>query len=99
MELMCLGRLSPGDLLRAFELGAAGVLILGCAKEQCHYGFGARVAEDNLQRLCAFLELLGIPADRLRFLRKPEAGAEEFASEVDSAIEELGSQTAFWAGA
>jgi coenzyme F420-reducing hydrogenase delta subunit len=96
---MCLGRLSAGDLLRAFELGAAGVLILGCAEERCHYGFGSRVAEGNLQRLCALLELLGIPADRLRFLRKPEAGPEELALEVESSINELGSQTAFWAGA
>jgi NADPH-dependent glutamate synthase beta subunit-like oxidoreductase/coenzyme F420-reducing hydrogenase delta subunit/ferredoxin len=99
IELMCLGRLSAGDLLRAFELGAAGVLILGCAEEQCHYGFGSRVAEGNLQRLCALLELLGISVDRLRFLRKPDAGPQEFALEVKASIKELTSQAAFWAGA
>lgn len=99
IELMCLGRLSAGDLLRAFELGAAGVLILGCAEEQCHYGFGSRVAEGNLQRLCALLELLGIPADRLRFVRNAEAGPEEFALEVEASTKKLGSRAAFWAGA
>jgi NADPH-dependent glutamate synthase beta subunit-like oxidoreductase/coenzyme F420-reducing hydrogenase delta subunit len=99
IELMCLGRLSAGDLLRVFELGAAGVLILGCAKEQCHYGFGSRVAEGNLQRLSALLELLGIPADRLRVLRNTEAGPEEFALEVETSVKELGSRAAFWAGA
>ena len=99
IELMCLGRLSAGDLLRAFELGAAGVLILGCAKQECHYGFGSRVAEGNLQRLCAMLELLGIPADRLRFVRKPDSGQQEFALEVKAFIKELGSRAAFWVGA
>jgi len=99
IELMCLGRLSAGDLLRAFELGAAGVLILGCTEEQCHYGFGSRVAEGKLQRLCALLELLGIPADRLRVLRSSEAGPEEFAFEVKTSIKELGSRATFWAGA
>jgi len=94
IELMCLGRLAAGDLLRAFELGAAGVLILGCAKEQCHYGFGGRVAEGNLQRLSALLELLGIPPDRLRFLGSTEAGSEELALEVEAFIKGLSSQEA-----
>ena len=99
IELMCLGRLSAGDLLRAFELGAAGVLILGCAKQECHYGFGSRVAEDNLQRLSALLELLGIPEDRLRFVRKPDGEPREFALQVEASIKELGSRAAFWVGA
>ena len=89
IELMCLGRLAAGDLLRAFELGAAGVLILGCAKEQCHYGFGSRVVEENLQRLYALLELLGIPPDRLRFLRSTEAGSEELVLKVEAFMKEL----------
>ena len=99
IELMCLGRLSAGDRLRAFELGAAGVLILGCAKQECHYGFGSRVAEDNLQRLSALLELLGIPADRLRFVRKPDGEPREFALQVEASIRELGSRAPFWVGA
>ncbi|UCF99600.1 MAG: FAD-dependent oxidoreductase [Spirochaetaceae bacterium] len=92
VELMCVGRLAAGDLLRIIELGAAGVLILGCAEERCHYGFGCRVAEDNLRRLCALLELLGIPADRIRLLRSVEAGSEELAFEVESFIRELNSR-------
>ncbi|MEE9309361.1 MAG: FAD-dependent oxidoreductase [Spirochaetia bacterium] len=98
IELMCLGRLAAGDLLRAFELGAAGVLILGCAKEQCHYGFGSRVAEENLQRLYALLELLGIPPDRLRLLRSTEAGSEELVLKVEAFMKELSSQEAGSAG-
>lgn len=94
IELMCLGRLAAGDLLRAFELGAAGVLILGCAEERCHYGFGSRVAEGNLQRLSALLELLGIPPDRLRLIRSTEAGTEESVLEVEAFIKERSCQEA-----
>jgi NADPH-dependent glutamate synthase beta subunit-like oxidoreductase/coenzyme F420-reducing hydrogenase delta subunit/Pyruvate/2-oxoacid:ferredoxin oxidoreductase delta subunit len=91
IEVMCLGRLAAGDLLRAFELGAAGVLILDCDSERCHYGFGSRVAEKNLQRLSSLLDLLGIPLSRLRLLRRSEAGPEELAHRVDAVMTELGS--------
>ena len=56
-----------------------------------------------MERLCALLELLGIPADRLRFLQsteaEPEAGPDKFALQVEASIKELGSRAAFWAGA
>ena len=40
IRLGCSGRLQPGLILKAFELGAAGVLVLGCAPRLCHYEQG-----------------------------------------------------------
>jgi F420-non-reducing hydrogenase iron-sulfur subunit len=61
IRVMCLGRVSPGVILRAFELGATGVLLLGCLPEECHYEFGNRRAE----------EIFGIARDLVRLLGYP----------------------------
>ncbi len=47
LRVMCLGRLRPGILLKAFERGARGVLLLGCPPDECHYEFGGRRAEET----------------------------------------------------
>ena len=40
VRVMCLGRLHLGLVLKAFELGADGVMLLGCPTENCHYESG-----------------------------------------------------------
>ena len=47
IRVMCLGRLRPGIILKAFERGARGVLMLGCLHEECRYEFGGRHAEET----------------------------------------------------
>lgn len=61
VRVACLGRLHPGMILKAFEHGAAGVLMLGCSPGECRYGFGSRNAEQTFARSKALLGLLGIP--------------------------------------
>ena len=66
VRVMCLGRLHPGLILKAFELGADGVLLLGCPSEECHYEFGNRRAEELFQETKAIAHLLGIGDERLK---------------------------------
>ena len=66
VRVACLGRLHPGMILKAFEHGAAGVLMLGCAPDACRYGFGSRTAAQTVARSKALLGLLGIPERRFR---------------------------------
>ncbi len=66
IRVMCLGSVHPGLVLRAFELGADGVLLLGCAPEKCHYNFGNRLAETQLGIARKLMQTLGIERDRLR---------------------------------
>ena len=54
------------DIDESLELGAAEVVLLRCPPEQCHYGFGSRVAKENFNRAQALIHLLGIESDRLR---------------------------------
>jgi heterodisulfide reductase subunit A len=72
IRLNCTGRLQPGLILKALEMGAAGVTILGCAPGVCHYEQGnercaaAFDQADALARLLAMddrLKLEWIPPD------------------------------------
>ena len=65
IRVMCLGRLHPGLVLKAFELGADGVLLLGCPPGECHYEFGNQRAEEFFQETKAIACLLGIENERL----------------------------------
>ena len=76
IRVMCLGRLHPGLILKAFELGADGVLLLGCPPDECHYEFGNRRAEELFHETRAIAHLLGIEDERLK-LDWVEAGEGE----------------------
>jgi coenzyme F420-reducing hydrogenase delta subunit len=92
--VMCAGRVVAGDVLKAFEKGAAGVLIVGCATQECHYGFGYRRADENLRRVSDFLSLLGFEGKRLRLAQIPADHGPELAALLDGfsrQIETLGS--------
>ena len=66
IRVMCLGRLHTGLILKAFELGADGVLLLGCPPGECHYQFGNQRAEELFQETRAIAHLLGIGDERLK---------------------------------
>jgi len=59
IKVMCLGRMSPGFILKAFEKGAAGVLLLGCPPDECHYEFGNQRAEQTFRVAGSLVRLLG----------------------------------------
>jgi coenzyme F420-reducing hydrogenase delta subunit len=75
IRVMCLGRVVAGDILKAFEKGAAGVLMISCGDDNCHYGFGGRAAHGNLHRAVDVLSMLGIERERLRITQGPTENA------------------------
>jgi heterodisulfide reductase subunit A-like polyferredoxin/coenzyme F420-reducing hydrogenase delta subunit len=87
IRLDCSGRLQPGLILKAFEIGAAGVLVLGCAPKLCHYERGnerAAVAYDQVE---ALVDLLGLPSARLQQAWIPPDDGRAFAQLVTSFVE------------
>lgn len=64
VRVSCLGRLHPGIILKAFAHGAAGVMMLGCPQDACHYEFGSRSAEAVFAQSRDLLHLLGIEEER-----------------------------------
>jgi coenzyme F420-reducing hydrogenase delta subunit len=65
IRVMCIGRINQALILRAFEYGADGVILLECRDEDCRYGPGPEVGHDNVKRVRELLHLLGIGQRRL----------------------------------
>lgn len=65
IRVMCIGRINQALILRAFEYGADGVILLECKDEDCRYGPGPQVGHENVKRVRKLLKLLGIGQARL----------------------------------
>lgn len=65
IRVMCIGRINQALILRAFEFGADGVILLECNDEDCRYGPGPEVGHENVNRVRKLLNLLGIDQERL----------------------------------
>ena len=65
IRVMCIGRINQALILRAFEYGADGVILLECKDEDCRYGTGPEVGHTNVARVRKMLHLIGIGQDRL----------------------------------
>jgi coenzyme F420-reducing hydrogenase delta subunit len=65
IRIMCIGRINQALILRAFEYGADGVILLECKDEDCRYGPGPEVGHENIKRVRRILHLLGIKQERL----------------------------------
>jgi coenzyme F420-reducing hydrogenase delta subunit len=65
LRVMCIGRINQALILRAFEYGADGVILLECKDEDCRYGPGPEVGHQNVERVRRLLRLLGIGQKRL----------------------------------
>ncbi|MFO7962559.1 MAG: hydrogenase iron-sulfur subunit [Desulfobacterales bacterium] len=66
VRLPCTGRVSKSLLLKAFEMGADGVAVVGCSQGACRYGSGTDIAATNIEDTGNILEILGLGRSRLR---------------------------------
>ena len=65
MRVMCIGRINQALILKAFEHGADGVVVLECVDADCRYGPGPEVGHTNVARVRRLLRFLGIGQERL----------------------------------
>jgi coenzyme F420-reducing hydrogenase delta subunit len=89
IKVMCLGRLSPGIILKAFQKGASGVLLLGCPPGECHYEFGNRRAEQVVQEARDLVALLGYSRESIELAWIAAGEGEAFADQVRGFLDRL----------
>jgi F420-non-reducing hydrogenase iron-sulfur subunit len=89
VRVMCTGRVDPTFVLRAFELGADGVLIAGCHPGDCHYAEGNYKAMRRTALLRALLRSRGIDPRRVRIEWVSAAEGEKWARVVNEMTEEI----------
>jgi len=93
VRVMCTGRIDPQFVLKAFEQGADGVIILGCHPGDCHYKEQNYRAIQRHRILLRLLCQLGIEVERCRLDFVSAAEGEAFArimAEMTEAIKKLG---------
>jgi F420-non-reducing hydrogenase iron-sulfur subunit len=89
IRVMCSGRVDPTFVMKAFSLGADGVMMAGCHPGECHY------LEQNYKAMRRFamightLRALGIEADRFRLVWASAAEGQRLAEAVDAFIEDV----------
>jgi F420-non-reducing hydrogenase iron-sulfur subunit len=66
IRVMCSGRVDPEFVLKAFERGADGVMILACHPGDCHYKEGNYRAAQRHALLVELLRHAGISEERIR---------------------------------
>jgi F420-non-reducing hydrogenase iron-sulfur subunit len=66
IRVMCSGRVDPEFVLKAFERGADGVMILACHPGDCHYKEGNYRAAQRHALLVELLRQAGIAEERIR---------------------------------
>lgn len=66
IRIPCTGRISKALLFKAFEMGADGVALAGCAPGTCRYGSGTENAQKNTQATRDILDIMGLGRERMR---------------------------------
>ncbi len=90
--LPCSGKIDLLYLVKAFETGAAGVMLLTCKEGECHYLEGNLRAKIRTDSADALLEEAGMPEGRITIVRYTDSGMKEVFSEVDNFIDKLKKQ-------
>ena len=75
MRLPCSGKTEMGLILKTLEKGYAGVLIVGCPKDNCQFIRGSHRASKRVNSAKEMLSVIGLNPERVRM---------EFLSSVDS---------------
>ena len=93
IRTMCSGRVDPSFIIRAFELGADGVMVAGCHFGDCHYVEGNFKTMRRVEMLKMALRQFGIDERRLRLEWISASEAEKYAEvsfEFTEQVRDLG---------
>ena len=89
VRVSCLSRVHLGLVLRAFELGADGVMLLGCKPDECHYDIDSEYVVQEYGKAQAILKLMGLGPERLILARLHRGDGAGFVEQVSSFVSQL----------
>jgi coenzyme F420-reducing hydrogenase delta subunit/ferredoxin len=84
IRVPCSGRVSPELIMRAFDEGADGVLVLGCHIGECHYDTGNHRAAKRIPILQSMMAFAGLEPERLQLDWVSASEGERFSHLVNS---------------
>ena len=89
IRVPCTGRVSVLHILKAFEKGAAGVLVMGCHEDACRHLTGNIRAKGRVKYAQRLLEEVGIDGERVKMVNLGPEMAQQFAREVKEMVEKI----------
>jgi F420-non-reducing hydrogenase iron-sulfur subunit len=89
VRVMCSGRVDPQLVEKAFQLGADGVLILGCHPGDCHYSEGNYKAARRISLLKKMMAQFGIEDERIRLDWVSASEGDRFKKIVNEMTEQI----------
>ena len=94
ISLPCSGKLELIYLLKAFESGADGVVLITCKHGECRYLEGNLRAKKRTEAVRTLLEEIGLDKGRMKLIQQEDGGAQSVIDEVDRFIEGIRGSTA-----
>ena len=85
----CLSRIHAGLMINAFELGADGVVLLGCEPGACQFGSNGTHMSGEYEKARSILEMLGISPGRLALLQLPAFAGRQFVEQIVRLSEQI----------
>ena len=89
IRTMCSGRVDPAFILKAFQRGADGVVVMGCHLGDCHYQEGNYKTIRRIPFLKRLIQGFGIDPRRLRLEWVSASEGDRFAHVVNEMTEEI----------
>jgi coenzyme F420-reducing hydrogenase delta subunit len=89
IRVSCLSRVHTGLILQALELGAKGVMLLGCDARSCHFGIEEDLINQNCDKARKIMRLLGLDLSRLALVRLPHGDGAGFIKRVTEFMDQF----------
>jgi len=94
ISLPCSGKLELIYLLKAFESGADGVVLITCQHGECRYLEGNLRAQKRTGSVRALLEEIGLDKGRMKLIQQEDGGVQSVIHKLDRFIEKIRNTTA-----
>ncbi len=85
----CTGRVEEALILRGFEEGADGVMVVGCLEGDCHYVKGNLRARQRVNRCIGILDQTGVGGERVRMYNLSAGEGGKFVAYVAEMVDHL----------
>ena len=86
IRVMCSGRVDPEHILKAFSIGADGILVAGCHPADCHYIGGNYRTRRRIPLLQIMLQQFGLDKSRLQLEWISASEGERFQQKITEFI-------------
>jgi coenzyme F420-reducing hydrogenase delta subunit len=95
IHLPCSGKVNIPYLVKAFESGADGVVIVTCRQDECRHLEGNMRAQKRAQAVDSLLEEVGLGKGRIAVVQHKDAGVEQVIEDIEEFCTKVRSMSQF----